>query len=186
VSVEIAGWLRGQAEADFRAARIISDGGFEPQWWDTDPPGQVNPQGHPGSAAVTTAIGEDEESSYGWVPLWVRDQVIGQPPDDYTSGVAVLAELGRREFDHVRRNDPRTGAARAQSVLAVLDELAAAKARKAAEDADFAAWSSGQSAGPRPDFEGPSPTLIPGLERAVALLATAYRHRPGYQDAWKP
>jgi hypothetical protein len=181
---EIAAWLRKQAEADLAVARIISAGGFEPQWWDTDPPGLVNPPEHPESPAVTAAIREPPGSSCGWVPLWVRDQVTGEPPDDYTSGVAVLAELGRREFDHVRLHDPRTEAARAQSALAVLDELAAARARKAAEDADFAAWASGESTGPRPGFEGPSPALIPGLERTVRLLASGYRHRDGYREAW--
>jgi hypothetical protein len=164
ISDGLVPWLRRQAEGDLAAARIISAGGFAPQWWDTSPPGQVNPEAHPASGAVTAVIGQEPESSCGWVPLWVRDQVLGEPPDDYASGVAVLAKLGRREFDHVRRHDPRNEAARAESVLMLLD-LYGRQCGRIGENAmeEDRAWT---------------------LGTVVSMLAAGYRHREGWKEEW--
>ena len=40
-------WLRREIEADLAAAKIIGAGGFAPERWDTEPPGQVNPEDIP-------------------------------------------------------------------------------------------------------------------------------------------
>ena len=52
-------WLRREIERDLSAARIIGAGGFEPQRWDTQPPGQVNPEHIPASDEVSVALGLD-------------------------------------------------------------------------------------------------------------------------------
>lgn len=159
-------WLRREILNDLRAAKIISDGGFEPQRWDTDPPGQVNPSEHPASEAVTVAIGQEPKSSCGWVPVWAWDQVTGEEPDDYTSGVAALAEVGRREFDHIIRHDPRNVVADCEAKIAILDryERQAAKYGENCMEEDRM-WV---------------------LEPVVELLATGYRHREGFREEWLP
>jgi hypothetical protein len=73
---------------------------------------------------------------------------------------------------HMERHDPLTEKARAESVLAVLDEHARLNdsiwcrtCDPAGESGDSAAW-------------------YPC--RTVRLLACGYRHREGFKEAWKP
>jgi hypothetical protein len=83
-------------------------------------------------------------------------------------------------------DDPRTEIARAESLLAVLGAYEGATWRLAAEQSDFGDWVRGSAPVVRPDFAGPNPKLIPGLARAIRLLAYGYRSREGWQDGWKP
>lgn len=176
---EIAAWLRAQAEADLAAARIISDGGFEPERWDTWPPRQVNPPGDPVSADVSAAIGQDAAYSSGWVQIRAWDHVIGGEPDEDPSpgAVPVLAEVGRREFEHVIRHDPRTEAARAKSVLAVLDDYTVTAAI-----ANPPECPQGEIAGR--DYLD-AKREVAALDHVVRLLAAGYRHREGYKESWR-
>ena len=74
--------------------------------------------------------------------------------------------------------------ARCEAELAILDELAAAQARARAQADDYDRWARGKRVPPKPVFKGPETKVIPGLERAVSLLASGYRHRPGCAEHW--
>ena len=150
---DVAAWTRKQIEADLSAARIINAGGFSPQRWDTEPPGQVNPDDIPQSDAVTAALGCDPECICGWVQIIAYDKLNNEPDNAYCrdSGAPfALVDNGRREVDHIIRHDPRNVVADCEAKLAILEEHAS--------DGD----------------------------RIVLLVAASYRHRPGYQEAWKP
>jgi hypothetical protein len=112
-------------------------------------------------------------------------------PDQWIAGTGIVNEQGRPvavgigdyAARHIVRHDPLDVLADCDAKLAILDELEAAQARHSAERADFAAWIRGEAPGRRPDFEGPEPGLIAGLERAVRLLGRGYRFRDGYREA---
>lgn len=103
-------------------------------------------------------------------------------------GLTVIYDEGPPDHDqaaHIVANDPRSTIAQCESELAILDELAAAKARRDAERDDYDRWVRGEISGARPQSEGPSPVVIPGLERAVRFLAAGYRHHaPGWREEW--
>jgi hypothetical protein len=186
-----AEWLRQQVEADLAAARIISDGGFAAERWDTEPPGQVNPPRTGASAGINAALGLDPEDfpcgMPGWVQLAAWERLVGERPEDAVregSCPVVLVDSGRREFEHVIRHDPQNAAADCEAKLSILDELAAAKARRDAERDDYGRWVSGDVQDRRPQFPGPPSEVIAGLECAVRLLASGYRHRDGYAEHW--
>jgi len=118
---------------------------------------------------------------------------------EQSSGVLVFAEPTETDTWHgtwamgdssvtrlMEANDPRDTIARCDAELAILDELAAATARRKAEAADYGAWAAGDAPAVRPAFSGPDVKLIEGLERAVRLLGWGYRHRPGYREEWRP
>lgn len=151
-------WLREQIEGDIRAARIISAGGFEPQRWDTEPPGQVNPAADPSSAQISAAIGQDEAYSCGWVQIVVYERVIGDLPEaEYRDpgAVAAIAEIGRREFDHIRRHDPQDVIADCEAKLDLLRMF----------------W-------PLPAYGEMT------ARQVLGAVASAYRHRQGYAEHW--
>jgi uncharacterized protein DUF6221 len=106
-------------------------------------------------------------------------------PDDRKRGWDGVHPLGDSSLTRLMEaNDPRDTITRCESELGMLDELAAAHARRDAERDDYARWVSGEITGERPTFPGPPPELIPGLERAVCLLAAGYKHRDGYAEHW--
>ena len=164
-------WLRKTIEGDLAAAKIISSGGYAPQRWDTEPPGQVNPAHIPQDAAVTAALGCYPDYICGWVQLVAYDKEIGEPDEEYCRDSAApfaLINNGRREFDHIIRHDPRDAVADCEAKLAILDEH-----------------------GPNDTF-GPDDICcsacgdvpqVPFPCQTVRLLASGYRHRPGFPVA---
>jgi hypothetical protein len=171
---DVAAWTRKQVEADLAAAMIISAGGFSPQRWDTEPPGQVNPDDIPQNDAVTAALGVEPEYICGWVQLVAYGKVNIEPDEAYgrdSEAPFALVDNGRREFDHIIRHDPRNVAADCEAKLAILDLCA--EAIEAGRIPPGATWSD--------DAAGAAVA-----ERVVLLVAACYRHRPGYQEAWKP
>lgn len=159
-------WLRRQIEGDKAAAKIISDGGFAPERWDTDPPGQVNPAAEPGSAGVSGAIGQESDYSSGWVRIvpWTRE--IGEPPEaDYQDPgcVVALAERGRRQFDHIARHDPQDVIADCDAKLRLVGELTLLRLAGIAYPGEAGSEGAGVMLG---------------------VLASAYRHREGYAEHW--
>ena len=165
-------WLRQQIEGDLSAARIIGAGGFEPQRWDTEPPGQVNPEPVPFRAELNAVVIPDEEDRCDreGLPYWVQvvsyDRELGDPPecDGRDSDLPVmLVDDGRREVDHIIRHDPRNVVADCEAKLAILDKAMSLAERFGEES-------------------------LPGRVALdyVESLASAYRHRPGYREEWKP
>lgn len=168
-------WLRREITADLDAARLISAGGFEPQRWDTEPPGQVNPEPVPYRGDLNVVVIPDEEDRMDResVPYWVEvvayDRMNNEPPeaDCRDSDLPVmLVDDGRREVDHIIRHDPRNVVADCEAKLAILDlyEKQAARAGENAMEEDR--------------------TWI--LDPVVRLLGAGYKHRPGYREEWKP
>jgi hypothetical protein len=175
MSDDLVTWLRRQVEDDLSIARIISQGGFEPQRWDTEPPGQVNPPKDPASTAISEAIGQEPEYSCGWVQIVVYEREIGDPPEEEyrePGSVAALADIGRRQFDHIIRHDPRSVVADCEAKLAILDAH-----DKAEHYCPIPVLPSVHGQRWTPE-EGPCWTVL--------LLADGYRHRPGYREEWKP
>lgn len=174
VSDDPVTWLRATIEGDKRAALIISDGGFAPQHWDTDPPGIVNPVSDPASLAVSEAIGQEPEYSSGWVQIAVYEREIGDAPEEEyrePGAVAAIADIGRRQFDHIRRHDPRDTVARCDAELAILDICE----RVIREDKDRLC-----------DDDDPRWSGLAVARVTVSFLASGYRHRAGYLEKWKP
>ena len=166
---ECVAWLKAQVEADMSAARIISAGGFEPQRWDTDPPGQVNPPSDPGSAAVSTAISQEPEYSCGWVRIAVYEREIGEPPEAEElaiGSVAAIADRGRRQFDHIIRHDPQDVVADCEAKLALLDE----------HGGEHMCFSNSR--------DGNTWDWWIGDCRVMTAVASAYRYREGYAEHW--
>lgn len=177
-------WLRAEITADLDAARLISAGGFEPQRWDTEPPGQLNPavMPLPFRDAVNAALIPDEEDRAfredlpHWVQVVAYDRMLGEPPeaDCRDSDLPVmLVDDGRREVEHVIRHDPRNAAADCEAKLSVLDlcERVIGEDEHAHEDCGAAgSW-----------------TGLAVARLAVRRMAYGYRHRKGYREAeWKP
>jgi hypothetical protein len=168
---DVAAWTRKQVKADRAAAMIISAGGFSPQRWDTEPPGQVNPDDIPQNDAVTAALGVNPEYICGWVQLVAYDKVNIEPDEAYgrdSMAPFALVDNGRREFDHIIRHDPRNVVADCEAKLAVLDEHGGEHmCFQNVHDGNTWDWYIGDC-------------------RIVLFAAACYRHRPGYQEAWKP
>lgn len=181
---ELAAWLRGQVKADLAAARIIGAGGFAPQRWDTNPPGQVNPEALPVTDEINTALLPDPEDREfreylpGWVEVVSYDRLNNEPPeadcrdDDLP---VLLVQDGRRQFEHVIRQDPRSTAARCEAELAILD--ACDQAWRHARD---------YGATERNTSQAEAITQAQVWSRAVRILGTGYAHRPGYREEWAP
>jgi hypothetical protein len=89
-------------------------------------------------------------------------------------------------LDLVKAFGPQWVTGDCEAKLAVLDAYESAVKRREQEQADYGAWVRGEAPAERPQFNGPDPALIPGLEMAVRLLGSGYRHRPGYREEWKP
>jgi len=185
-------WLRAQIEGDLSAATIISNGGFAPEHWDTDPPGQVNPDWMPEAAAITLIIDPDADDpafrrrEY-WTALVCWEKENHEPEDARvreTDMPVAIVNNGRRELDHIRRHDPRDVVADCEAKLAILDEheraVSAARARKDA----YTTWALGERLPPRPVAVGPESKPIAGLEIAIRHVASGYRHRQGYAEHW--
>lgn len=103
-------FLRTRLDEDEAAARIISDGGFAAQRWETEPPRQVNPESHPASDAISNALGLDwHERPCGWVALYAWERLNDEPAEcdarQWDAPVA-LVDSGRRQFAHIARHDP--------------------------------------------------------------------------------
>ena len=172
---EIVAWLRQQISGDLTAAQIIGAGGFEPQRWDTEPPGLVNPPSIRARAQINVALLPDPEDRLmreclpGWVQIVSYDRMLGEPPErdcrDDDLPVALVAD-GRREFDHIIRHDPRNVVADCEAKLAILGRYArqAAKYGENCMEED----------------------RIWVLEPVVRLLASGYRHREGFKEEWLP
>ncbi len=168
---EAVKWLREQIEGDKSAALIISSGGFAPERWDTDPPGQVNPERMPEADAITAALGIDPHDRAFprhefWTALvsWEREN--NEPEEDRVRESdlpTAIVNDGRREADHIRRQDPRNTVARCEAELAILDEHADGwQIGDPLRDCQWEAW--------------PCHTL--------RLLASGYKHREGYAQHW--
>lgn len=128
-------WLRQQIKEDLDAARIISEGGFLPERWDTCPEGQVNPHSFSleGAGFRFTqdgfALDTDKEDLPGewkqkWMALWPYNRCNNEPPD--LEGIesdfpVVIVDHGRRQFDHIRRQDPRNIVSRCEALLKIMD-----------------------------------------------------------------
>jgi hypothetical protein len=181
VDDELVPWLRREITADMDAARIIGAGGFEPQRWDTEPPGQLNPAVMPLPVrnAVNAALVPDEEDREAreclphWVQVAAYDRMLGEPPeaDCRDSDLPVmLVDDGRRQVEHVIRNDPRSRVADLEAKFAALDLYERVRADdKGAHEACGAAGSRTGLAVAR-DF--------------LRLMASGYRHREGFKAGW--
>lgn len=170
VSSEPVTWLRQQVEARRALAAEAcpnTDGHWWRREWEVYADGGREPVG--ALYAGEPVLDSDGEVSGG-------DYIVV-----YDEGAPSQAQFG-----HIALNDPRDTIARCDAELAVLDEYTGALARRAAEAADYAEWIAGTAPEDTPRFPGPHPATIPGLERAVRHLATAYRHHPGYQEQWGP
>ena len=168
---EPVAWLRAEIEADLSAARIINAGGFSPQRWDTEPPGQVNPEEIPQSDAVTAALGYEPEYICGWVQLVAYGKLNNEPDEAYgrdSEAPFALVDNGRREFEHIIRHDPRNVVADCEAKVAVLDEHGGEHmCYENTRDGNTWDWYIGDC-------------------RVMRNLASGYKHRPGYrEDAWK-
>ena len=168
-------WLREQIEGDLSAATIISDGGFAPEHWDTDPPGQVNPDCMPEAPAITLLVDPDADDpafprrEY-WTALVSWEKENHEPEEARvreTDMPVAIVNNGRRELDHIRRHDPRDVVADCEAKLALLKmcrPLSEAEAESQSNyvNVEHEVWS----------------------ELVLEQLASAYRHRPGYAGHW--
>ena len=168
-------WLRKQIEADLSAATIISSGGYAPERWDTDPPGQVNPARMPEADAVTRALGVDPDDvafprREDWTALvsWEKENHEREDERVRESDLpAVIVNNGRRELDHISRHDPLNAVADCEAKLELLRMCEplpeAALERQSNEvNVEHEVWST----------------------RIAERLAMAYRHRDGYAEHW--
>ena len=189
-------WLRKQIEADMAAAKIISDGGFSPERWDTEPPGQVNPVDIPQNDAVTAALGCAPEYICGWVQLVAYGKLNNEADEAYcrdSEAPFALVDNGRREFDHIIRHDPRNVVADCEAKLAILDEhyiLTSGDRNPDYEEFSVVPWGAKGGAGDRGSgcvtchYYGMGGVKGYGVCRTVRSLASAYKHRPGYREVW--
>ena len=181
---DLVAWLRREIEADRDHANLISAGGFVPQRWDTEPPGQVNPEKVAYAAELDRILVPDEEDRMlrpGPVGYWTEVVAYGrmntEPPGADCRGSdlpVMLVNNGRREASHVIRHDPRWAVADCEAKLAILDEH--------------------RSFDPASDWLGGFCATCGEVDhrrvawpcRTVRLLGSGYRHRPGYREEWKP
>jgi len=187
VSDDLVTWLRAEILADKAAAEIISDGGFAPERWDSEPPGEVNLPRLPQADAITAALGINPHDEAfprheHWTELvsWERENDEPESARVRESDLPVaIVNDGRREADHIRRHDPRFAVADCEAKLAILDEHTHAPADLDSEgSADFGCRTCHMV---HDEF-----TAAAGWCKTVRLLASGYQHRPGYQEEWKP
>jgi hypothetical protein len=160
--------LRRQIEGDLAAAKLIGAGGYDPQRWDTDPPGQVNPARIEGvgAAVVSAALGCGHPATWVRVESW--DRCPGDPEDMRESGEPVaLVNNGRREADHICRHDPRNVVADCEAKLDILDE----HPESAGDPGHCARCQNWMFA-----------VAAPWPCTTIRRMAAGYRHRPGYQE----
>lgn len=199
---KLEAWLRREIETDRELADLISSGGFVPPRWDTEPAGQVNPPELPHSVrnAIDAALIPDEEDRMlrevlpHWVQVVAYERMTGEPPeaDARDSDLPVmLVDDGRRAASHVIRHDPRWVVADCDAKLAVLDEHHILTADNRSDT--WAEWSIVPRRNASKDhgcvtchYEGMGGVRGAGVCRTVRLLASGYRHRPGYREEWKP
>lgn len=149
---EIAAWLRKQAEADKAAAEALIGDGWTGMW-------RIDRYG----AVHDCGFGEELLKGV------VHDRASWRSVD------VAKVRRAQAEAAHVKIHEPAGEVARAESVLAVLDDYETAwkLAEAAWEQEDEAAHSLGDQART--------------LKRTVRRLAYGYRHREGYKEAeWKP
>jgi hypothetical protein len=193
-------WLRQQVEGDKSAALIISSGGYAPERWDTDPQGQVNPEGMTQARAIDALLADEDDPAFQphgcWVALHSWDRENNEPEEDRVRESdlpVVIVNDGRREADHIRRQDPRNTVARCEAELAILDE-------------HYILWSAGSGISNPEQYDEFSVVPVGGANqdhgcvcchyygmggvkgygvcRTVRLLAGGYRHRDGYAELW--
>jgi hypothetical protein len=178
-------WLRKTIEGDLAAAKIISSGGFSPERWDTEPPGQVNPEAIADSEGINAALGLEPEDFPGWSPSWVQlvaySKLNDEPDEAYcraSDAPFALVDNGRREFDHIIRHDPRNIAARCEAELAILDRCEAMLPPDERDlDEDYHDG--------RDDWERWRDEAVAELADGIlALLADGYKHRAGWAQHW--
>jgi Family of unknown function (DUF6221) len=190
-------WLREQIEADLSAATIISNGGFAPERWDTDPRGQVNAARMPECDAITRALGEDPDDvafprHAFWTALvsWEKENNEAEDERVRESDLPVaIVNNGRREANHISRHDPLNTVADCEAKLAILDEhyiLFADDQNEAYEE-----FSVVRVGGADQDHGcvtchcyGQGAAKGYGYCRTVRALASAYRYRDGYEEHW--
>ena len=174
---EAVAWLREQIEDDKQAALIISNGGFAPERWDTDPPGQVNPERLTQAKAVDALLADDDPAfpldGY-WVALYAWERENDEPETARVRASdlpAAIVNDGRREADHIRRHDPLNTVADCEAKLAILDAcLPDASMDEAVDNGDISAE------------EYVSTEAMGAI--VLRLLAAGYRHRDGYARYW--
>lgn len=182
MSDESIAWLRSQIEGDLKAATIISDGGFAPERWDTEPPGQVNPAELPQAGAITRLLDADADDPafprrefWTGLHVWERENDEREDQRVRESDLpAVIVNNGRRQADHIVRHDPRNVVADCESKLTILEEH---QPRRCPHQAgkQLLCSSCGVDDG---WYDCPWPC------RTVVALAAAYRHRDGYKQRW--
>jgi Family of unknown function (DUF6221) len=192
MSDDLVTWLRATIEGDKQAALIISSGGFAPERWDTDPPGQVNPARMAQAVQIDALLtGDDEDDEDDplfrpdgyWVALYSYERENNEPEsarvrEGYLP--VVIVNDGRREADHIRRHDPRSIVARCEAELAILDEHAQVPAGYRGEGILAGEY------GCRVCHCHEQGTDPEGACHTVRLLGAGYRHRAGYRVEWLP
>jgi hypothetical protein len=128
----------------------------------------------------------------------VYEREIGDPPEEEyrePGSVAALAEIGRREFDHIVRHDPRSVVADCEAKLAILDEhyILWAAGSGVSNPEQYDEFSVVPVGGANKDhgcvrchYYGMGGVKGYGYCRTVKILASGYRFRPGYREEWKP
>ena len=164
---EIAAWLRVQAEADIAKAAAATPGRWaagggrdgEPRWLPLDcvTAPDYRPPGFSQGQHVADCIIAD-----GGMGPWAAD----------LRGSGFPAGNAR----HIAAHDPPTETARAESVLAVLDDR-----ERTAAIASPAECPQGEIAG-RDYLDALRELAV--LDRVVRLLAYGYRRREGWKEAW--
>ena len=128
----------------------------------------------PEADAITAALGIDPHDRAfprheHWVALvsWERENHEPEEARVRESDLpVVIVNDGRREADHICRQDPRNTVVRCEAELAILDEYAVGLAPLTS-----------------PDLTGGA-VAHDGLRFAVTAVASGYRHREGYAQHW--
>jgi hypothetical protein len=170
---EPVAWLRRQIEARLALAREAAER-TDGHWWR-----RMADAGH-----------YDDHRLEPVGHLWAGEPVPDVDGDVFGGEEIVVYDEGRPsdvQFDHIAANDPQDTIARCEAELAILDEHASDGDRIDPECVGCAArhpascecgW---QSAGGQHWR-----TAAPYPCRTVRLLASGYKHRPGYREEdWK-
>lgn len=119
------------------------------------------------------------------IAAWLRKQAKGDLAEQRRLVEAYAPNVEREGDWLLFRAQERVAAC--EATLAVLTAWRAAVDQHAKDQAEFGRWVLGMSVPEAPRRKpGTEPYVIPGLEMAVRLLASGYRHRDGWQEAWKP